>query len=132
MIAAIFLIFVAALVACHMAFISDLLMVTIVLALLIVLVVTEPGSSEGEQALTRSQSVLAQSSPERFPAAPRIFAASRRRSLGLSRRNAFPAPADSCRRSLVATGSRSACQAEAVCPRRRTLAHAMAGTRFIN
>jgi hypothetical protein len=46
MIATIFLTFVAALVACHLALISDLLMVTIVLALLIVLVATEPDSSE--------------------------------------------------------------------------------------
>jgi hypothetical protein len=45
MIAAIFLTFVAAVVACHLAWISDLLMVTIVLALLIVLIATDPAPS---------------------------------------------------------------------------------------
>ncbi len=43
--AAIFLTFVAALTACRLALISDLLMVAIVLALLIVLVTTEPDSA---------------------------------------------------------------------------------------
>lgn len=132
MIAAIFLTFVAALVACHLALISDLLMVTIVLALLIVLVATEPDPSECDQPHAKSQSVLTKSSSDKFPAAPRIFAASRRRSLGLSRRNTFPAPADPSRRSLAPTGSRSTGLAEAVRPRRRTLVHAMAGIRFIN
>ena len=42
MLAAILLAFAAALVACHLALISELLMVTIILALLIVLVATEP------------------------------------------------------------------------------------------
>jgi hypothetical protein len=131
MIAAIFLTFVAALVACHLAWISDLLMVTIVLALLIVLVATEPDSSECYQPRTKRQSILTTSSPDKFPAAARILAASRRRSPGLFRCNAFPAPADPSRRSLAA-GSRPACLADAVRPRRRTLAHAMAGIRFIS
>jgi hypothetical protein len=42
MLAAILLAFAAALVACHLALISELLMVTIILALLIVLVATDP------------------------------------------------------------------------------------------
>lgn len=49
MIATIFLTFAAALVACHLALISDLLMATIVLALFIVLVTTEPDSGQCEQ-----------------------------------------------------------------------------------
>jgi hypothetical protein len=131
MIAAIFLTFVAALVACHLAWISDLLMVTIVFTLLIVLIGTEPDPGECDQPRTKRPSVLTRSSPDKFPAAARILAASRRRSLGLSRRHAFPAPADPSRRSLAA-GSRPAGLAEAVRPRRRALAHAMAGIRFIS
>jgi hypothetical protein len=42
MLAAILLAFAAALVACHLALISELLMVTIILVLLIVLVATDP------------------------------------------------------------------------------------------
>ena len=53
--ATIFLTFVSTLVACRLALISDLLMVTIVLALLIVLVTTEPDSSECDQ--PRAQNV---------------------------------------------------------------------------
>lgn len=77
MIAAIFLIFVAALAACHLALISDLLMVTIVLALLIVLVATEPDFGECDERRAKSKPVLTTSSPDKFPAASGIFAASR-------------------------------------------------------
>jgi hypothetical protein len=114
MLAAIFLTLVAALIACHLALISDLLMVTIVLALLVVLIANELDSSECDQLRTKSPSVLTTASPDKFPAAARIFAASRRRTLSWSRRNAFPAPADPFRRNLAAAGSRPVCLAEAV------------------
>ena len=132
MIAAIFLTLVAALVACHLAWISDLVMVTIILALLIVFVATEPESGECDQPRTKSPSVLPTSSPGKFPAAARMFAASWRRPLGLSRRDFLPAPAEPSCRSLATAESRPACLADAIRPRRRTLAHAMAGIRFIN
>jgi hypothetical protein len=75
--ATIFLTFVTTLVACRLALISDLLMVTIVLALLIVLVTTEPDSSECDQPHAKRESVPTTSSPDTFPAAPGIFAATR-------------------------------------------------------
>jgi hypothetical protein len=75
--AAIFLTFVAALTACRLALISDLLMVAIVLALLIVLVTTEPDSSECDQPRARRKSVPTTSSPDKFPAVSGIFAATR-------------------------------------------------------
>jgi hypothetical protein len=73
----IFLTLVATLVACQLALISDLLMVTIVLALLIVLVTTEPDSGECDQPRAKSKSVLTTPSLDKFPAAPVIFAATR-------------------------------------------------------
>ena len=71
----IFLTFVATLVACQLALISDLLMVTIVLALLIVLVTTEPDSSECDQPRAKREPVPVKSASDKFPAASEIFAA---------------------------------------------------------
>lgn len=75
--ATIFLTFAAALTACRLALISDLLMVAIVLALLIVLITTEPDSSECVQPRAKRKPVPISSSPDKFPAAPVIFAATR-------------------------------------------------------
>ncbi|MGA2446511.1 MAG: hypothetical protein ABSG50_13900 [Opitutaceae bacterium] len=75
--ATIFLTFVATLAAGRLALISDLPMVTIVLALLIVLVTTEPDPGESDQPCAKRKSVLTASVPEKFPAAPEIFAATR-------------------------------------------------------
>jgi hypothetical protein len=71
----IFLTFVATLVASQLAMISDLLLVTIVLALLIVLVTTEPVSGECDEPRAKRRSVPIPSSPEKFPATSEIFAA---------------------------------------------------------
>ena len=73
--ATIFLTFVATLVACQLALISDLLMVTIVLALLIVLIATEPASGEDDEPRAKRPPVPIPSSPEKYPAASEIFAA---------------------------------------------------------
>ena len=75
--ATIFLTFATALAANQLDLISDLLMVTIVLALLIVLVTTEPDPSECDQPRAKRESVPTTSSPDKFPAAPGIFAATR-------------------------------------------------------
>jgi hypothetical protein len=75
--ATIFLTFVAALAACRLALISDLLMVAIVLALLIVLITTEPDSSECDQPRATRKTVPISSSPDKFPAALGLFAATR-------------------------------------------------------
>ena len=72
--ATIFLTFVATLVACQLALISDLLMVTIVLALLIVLITTEPDPSECDQPRAKSKSVPITSVPDKFLKASEIFA----------------------------------------------------------
>ena len=75
--ATIFLTFVATLVACQLALISDLLMVTIVLALLIVLITTEPDSNECDPPRTTRKSVPIISSSDKFLAALGILAATR-------------------------------------------------------
>jgi hypothetical protein len=75
--ATIFLTFVAAAVACQLALISDLLMVTIVLALLIVLVTTEPDSCECDQPRAEPKPVPIIASPDKFPVTPGLFAATR-------------------------------------------------------
>jgi hypothetical protein len=71
----IFLTFVATVVASQLAMISDLLLVTIVLALLIVLVTTEPVAGECDEPRAKRQPVPIPSSPEKFPATSEIFAA---------------------------------------------------------
>jgi hypothetical protein len=130
--AAILLALVAAVVACHFALISDLLMAIIVLTLIVVLVSTDPDYGECAQPRAQSQFVLPTSFADESIAARSVFAASRRRSPGLFRRHAFPAPAKPSRRSLAARDGRPAGVAEAVRPWRQTLAHAMAGIRFID
>jgi hypothetical protein len=124
--------FAAALVACHVALISDLLMVIIILALLVVLVSTESNAGECDQQRTQGPSLLTTPTSEKPPAASRIPAASMRRSLGSSRHSAFPAQPEACPRSLAAAGRGPADVAGAVRLRRQTLVHTMAGVRFFN
>jgi len=73
--ATIFLTFATAMAANQLDLISDLLMVTIVLALLIVLVTTEPDSSECDQPRAKREPVPVKSASDKFPAASEIFAA---------------------------------------------------------
>ena len=73
----IFLTFVATVVASQLAMISDLLLVTIVLALLIVLVTTEPASGECDEPRAKRKPVPIPSSPDTFPAAAELFTATR-------------------------------------------------------
>ena len=124
--------FAAALVACHLALISDLLLATIILALLVVLVSTESNAGECDPPRTQSPSVLTTASAEKPPAASRIPAASMRQSMGSSRHSAFPAQPETCPRSLAAAGRGPADVAGAVRLRRQTLVHTMAGVRFFN
>jgi hypothetical protein len=98
--------FAATLVACQLALISDLLLAVIILALLVVLVTTESNAGECDQPPTPGPSVLAMPSAEKPPAASRIPAASQRRSLGSSRRNAFPVRPDASPLSRTAAGAR--------------------------
>ena len=93
--------FAAALVACHLALISDLLMVIIILVLLVVLVSTESNAGECDQPRTQSPSVLTTLSAEKPPAASRIPAASIRRLPGSSRHSAFPAQLNPSHRSCL-------------------------------
>ena len=106
--AVLILAFVAALIACQLALISDLLLVTIILALLIVLVATEPEPGECRQPRTTSASFLSTSFTVDSPAASGIFAASRRRASSSSRRRAFSAPADTSRGCQADAGSGAA------------------------
>ena len=73
--ATIFLTFATAMAANQLDLISDLLMVTIVLALLIVLVTTEPDSNECDQPRAKREPVPVKSASDKFPAASEIFAA---------------------------------------------------------
>ena len=73
--ATIFLTFVATVVASQLAMISDLLLVTIVLALLIVLVTTEPASGECDEPRAKREPVPVKSTSDKFPATSEIFAA---------------------------------------------------------
>jgi hypothetical protein len=73
--ATIFLTFATALAANQLDLISDLLMVTIVLALLIVLVTTEPDPSECDQPRAKREPVPVKSASDKFPATSEIFAA---------------------------------------------------------
>ena len=73
--ATIFLTFATAMAANQLDLISDLLMVTIVLALLIVLVTTEPDSSECDQPRAKREPVPVKSVSDKFPATSEIFAA---------------------------------------------------------
>ena len=122
----------AALVACHLALISDLLLAVIILALLVVLVATESNAGECDQPHTESPSVQTTLPAEEVSAAARVPVASRRWPLGSSRCRAFPVQPNASPRSLVAAGRGPAGVTEAVRPHRRTLVPAMVGVRFIN
>jgi hypothetical protein len=73
--ATIFLTFATAVAANQLDLISDLLMVTIVLALLIVLVTTEPASGECDEPHAKREPVPVKATSDKFPATSEIFAA---------------------------------------------------------